>query len=73
MLIYIQVLTYFKISLKCYVWSFKHYVLCTLLLLVSSTPISSEIQITTIDPWRIVNADEHVLLDNKFCEDCYVR
>lgn len=68
-----KILMYFKTSLRSYVWSLQRYVFSTPLIIILSTPISSEVQITIIDPWRIINAGEQVLLDNKFCRDCYVR
>ena len=40
-----------------------------LLSLLSAHIAISEIQITTIDSWRIVNAGEHTLLVNKFSEN----
>ena len=73
MLTIYNILMYFKTSLRSHVWSLQRYFFSTPLIIILSTPISSEVQITIIDPWRIINAGEHVLLDNKFCRDCYVR
>ena len=39
------------------------------ILCLFSTSIFSEIEITTIDSWRIVNAGSHTLLVSKFSED----